>query len=233
MMEKFGCLPLAMTLILFSAASSSATPVTYVEVGDAGQTLGTAPNVGGGVNAITGLLENGTAVDLFALNLGAGVFTASTGNVPCCDGSTDTQLFLFDASGMGIIGNDDAPTGNTQKSFIQSNLTGGLYYLAVSTYDLDPFSAGGFIFAPDPSVCCNQPMVAPTGPGGGSPLLQWAVGPSASGSGQQPGPYTITLNQETISAVPEPATLILVGTGITAVLRRRKKARKLASASPV
>lgn len=206
------------TVCLTQAPAALADPI-YLEVVDAGSLLPGSQNVGAGVNTINGNLTGATDVDVYALDLAGGFFSAQTNGPACCTG-TDTQLFLFDANGFGVAANDDGLGFNSQSSLIQTTLAAGRYYLAVSTFDYDPYSAGGFIF-PDFQYCCNQPTVGPTGPGGSSSLLGWGVGPLGTGSGQQPGAYSVTLNQVT---VPEPGTLALFGAGLVMVgfsMRRR------------
>jgi hypothetical protein len=145
--------------------------------------------------------------DLFALYLTGGAFSAQT------SANFDTQLFLFDASGFGVLGNDDGSPG-LQARVASAALAAGTYYLAVSGYNFDPISAGGLIFPSSPF----GPIYGPTGPGGGSPLSGW------NGAGFAGGAYTINL-EGAGSAVPEPGTLLLLGGGISAlVVRRRRRA---------
>jgi hypothetical protein len=204
---------------LAQAPAALADPI-YVEVVDAGSLLPGAQNVGGGVNTINGNLTSNTDVDVYALDLAGGFFSARTNGPACCSG-TDTQLFLFDVNGLGVAANDDGLGLNSQSSLIETTLAAGRYYLAVSTWDYDPYSTGGFIF-PDYQLCCNHVTDKATGPGGSSSLLGWAVGPLGAGSGTQPGAYSVTLNQVT---VPEPGTLALFGAGLVMVsvaMRRRQ-----------
>ena len=120
----------------------------------------------------------------------------------------DTQLTLFDSSGIGIYSNDDFDTDNLQSTLPALNpltpTTPGLYYLAVSDWDYDPLSDGGYIFPHPISVhYSNTAVDGPTGPGGGSPVTGWG-GISTSGGGS----YTIALTGATaIANLPEGANL--------------------------
>ncbi len=90
--------------------------------------------------------------------------------------TADTQLFLFDANGMGITANDDVPDGNpgdtTLQSRISSNnvLANGTYYLAIAQYNRDPVSGscGALIFNNDFALEHNA-----NGPGAGAPIVGW------------------------------------------------------------
>jgi filamentous hemagglutinin family protein len=195
----------------------------FTEVGDAGQLPGTAqpvnsPTDGTTFNAISGNLDNGNDVDLYQLFLTEGQpFTAST-----VDGTeVDTQLFLFDGSGLGLSSNDDS--ANTLQSTVPLNepftpAASGTYYLGISSYDNDPLSSQGYIF---------DASGEPTGPGAGLPLSEWD-----GNNGSDSGAYTITLNPQpdspTLNPQPNPPiplreglqvqpgkTLALVGGNVT------------------
>jgi filamentous hemagglutinin family protein len=172
------------------------------EVSDAGQLLGTAQPVnsatdGTSFNAIAGTLDTANDVDLYQLGLRQGVpFKASTVN----GSQVDTQLFLFDGSGLGLASNDDS--ANTLQSTVPLESfippASGTYYLGISSYDNDPRSAQGDIFAGF--------LGRPRGPGSQLPLSEWD---SNAGSGG--GPYTITLATQTPLQVQPGRTLALVG----------------------
>ncbi|CAG1010077.1 hypothetical protein PHYC_03792 [Phycisphaerales bacterium] len=112
-------------------------------------------------------------------------FSAST-----VGGSTaDTQLFLFDANGMGIAANDDEVAGTSAQSTITSQFVpgNGTYYLAISPYNRDPISnicagTGALIFQNTFRV--EHPA---NGPGAGSPIVAW------TGTTTSTAAYTITL----------------------------------------
>jgi hypothetical protein len=208
----FGRVSATFVVLLLAAASVSATP--YTEVVDAGFTLPTAQDTGTAspLTSISGFLA-ANDVDIFRIHLGGGSFRISL--VPG-DGGTadfDTQLFLFDALGFGVLANDDRPP--TLFSRVNGSLPAGTYYVAISAWDLDPVSAGGLIFPSQP----YSGMFGPTGPGGSQPLSGW----QGLGTG---GYYRIALEGvDGSSVVPEPGTLLLVGSGLSALAlsRRRKK----------
>jgi len=190
-------------------ASVAAAGPIHVEIGDAGDLTGTAQGTGAGVlTNITGNLGANDA-DMFLINITNPVAFSAYG------AGGDTQLFLFDLAGMGVLGNDDAGAG-LDAAFPVGSFTGaaGLYYLAISGFDFDPTSVGGLIF---PSVPFG-PVYGPTGPGGGSPISGWG-----GGSGVQ-GAYNISLTGTDSANVPEPLTLSLLGLGLAGLAVRRRRA---------
>jgi hypothetical protein len=155
------------------------------EVGDAGDLPATAQDLTGApVESIRGTLAGQSdVVDMYRLCLdGGGSFSASAVG----GSSIDTQLFLFDSSGRGVYANDDALENVVKQSHLPAGhpLTPsaqGEYLLAVGVYNLDPESTGGAIFPAATEV------VAPTGPGGGEPVIAWGGRPD------DPGDYTLTI----------------------------------------
>jgi len=142
-------------------AAGSAAGAVYTEVGDAGELIGTAQDTGTGVlTSISTDLASSTDVDLFKFQVvGTGDVTIRT------MGTSDTQLFLFDANGRGIVANDNGSDLNAQ---ITATLTTGFYYLGFSLFDVEPFADGGPIFPDQPLG-----LLGPTGPGGNNPLAGW------------------------------------------------------------
>jgi hypothetical protein len=181
--------------------SVQAQAATLTEVGDAGETLGTASATGStsGVllTSISGTLSSATDADIYIINITAGAsFSAIT------TGSADTQLFLFDAAGNAVYGNDDDPSGLTIQSLLPANdalspKAAGLYYLAVSVSGYNPVNL------------VNQLLFADGFP---TDILGPASGVNGSLAGfsssvlSTPGAYTITLTSAT-TAVPEPSPL--------------------------
>ena len=114
--------------------------------GDAGDLPNSAqvPNGSGPLNDIGGHLEAGD-VDMYQIQIcDPGNFSASLANDHSL--GLDTQLFLFDANGAGIVMDDDDPSGTGGlRSALSNAFTAGLpsgnYYLAVSGYDTDPLNA--------------------------------------------------------------------------------------------
>ncbi len=188
------------TAVAIFVPHTAARAMTFTESGDAGETLATAQAVGSGTTLINGNLATGTA-DLFSFLWNGGDFTAQTTGP-----SFDTQLFIFDASGFGVVADDDSGSGLL--SALTTPLASGLYYLGISEFDYDPISAGGRIF--DTSFGTS----GPTGPGGASPLAGWDQFAIDGG-----GSYNIEISAT--AAVPTPALLPgLIGLAIGAVRKR-------------
>ncbi|MEN3000793.1 MAG: DVUA0089 family protein [Armatimonadota bacterium] len=141
-------------LLTISALSLSAQAQTWTEQGDAGDLPETAQSTGSGsLTEIQGSL-GASDVDMYAIYISDPAnFSAST-----VGGATwDTQLWLFDSDGKGVVHNDDAVgTAVTQSRIDNSTgcLTGrqpGVYYLAISRFNRDPIGCGeGLIWRNDP-----------------------------------------------------------------------------------
>ena len=169
---------LAIFALLLTAPAATAAS----ELGNAGDLPATAQDLSGETVAqITGDFPDATDVDMYKLCLsGGGTFSATT-----VGGSdVDTQLYLFDANGLGVYGNDDTgrrvPVDAAGRARAHA-AAAGTYYLAVSPYNLEPRNDAGSIFLDVPGV------LAPLGPGASEPVTSWFGRTSAGGA------YAITV----------------------------------------
>lgn len=198
---------LLVSVMAITTFSQLAEAFTWTEVEEAGELPGTSQRItqNGALEFITGSLSSPTDVDMYAIFItGGGNFSATTVGWTA---DVDTQLTLFDSSGIGIYSNDDFATENRQSTLPEFNpltpTSPGLYYLAISDWDYDPLSDGGYIFPHPTSVHSNTAVDGPTGPGGGSPVTGWG-GLSTRGGGS----YTISLTGATsIAHLPKQANL--------------------------
>jgi hypothetical protein len=175
----------------------------FSESTDVGDQISTAQVIGNfsSGDLLTGSLSgNASNADLFRINLTAGsTFTASVSNP-----FFDTQLFLFDASGRGLTGNDNVANSSGGVTDLNAVFTytptiTGTYYLAISGYDFDPKdSAGNFLFSNN--LIGNFTLVSD------AILSSWAEN-NISDFGLESGNYQITLSFTEASAVPEPSIL--------------------------
>ena len=94
-------------------SDSRRAPSPRSESGDAGDLPATAQDLGSGaVTQILGSFANGGDADVYRVCLSDGTsFSASTVGAT----TRDTQLFLFNADGLGIYANDDAGSGCTAR----------------------------------------------------------------------------------------------------------------------
>ena len=184
----------------------------WTETKDAGDlpatvqhTFGTGP-----LAEILGNISVSTDADMYGVFItGLEPFSASTVGT----GGTleDTQLFLFDAAGLGVYANDDAAS-DTFRSRLPAGhpltpMSPGLYYLVITGFNRDPVSTLGLIF---PNEQFGS-AVGPTGPGGGSPVTGY-TGQSPSSS------YRIIVAGTTFSNIPEPGTAVLTASAIVALV---------------
>lgn len=203
--------------IAFSVAAlaGAAHAQTWVEVGDAGPLIPGQITVGiGALTSIQGSLSTVDIEDLYCIRIdNPSAFSATTNG----GAAWDTQLFLFNANGIGVSFNDDI--SNVTPINRQSRLTGqfvpspGIYFIGISPYDRDAVSAGGEIWTDTPF----DGERAPNGPGAAGVFNGWVGAPSAV----TPGPYTIFLTGASYH-IPAPGSVALFGLAGMAASRRRR-----------
>ncbi|MDQ6859659.1 MAG: DVUA0089 family protein [Verrucomicrobiota bacterium] len=200
----------------------------YAEIGDAGQTLGTAQSTGipgTTLSAITGTISSATDADLFFIRITSfTTFSATTVNATTM---IDTALFLFDITGAPIYTNDDASGISLQSrlpggSSFTLSLAPGVYILGISLSGNEPINLNSqLLFAGYPS----GDSTAVRGPStGNNPMTLSNF--SGQTSFPETGVYRIDLTS-TQAAVPEPSTIALVACGavaLTVAIRRRTSA---------
>jgi hypothetical protein len=143
------------------------------------------PSGSGALDSLSGSLT-ANDVDMFKISIcDTANFTATT------FGGTDqdTQLFLFNLDGTGVVMNDDIPDGQEGDTTLQSRISGALvpaagnYYLAVAHYDMDPISGGAEMWADTP----YNAERTPDGAGSSGAVEAW------NGANAVVTPYTIAM----------------------------------------
>lgn len=194
------------TALLLSAGVASAT--TYNEIGDAGQTVGTAQIVADGTTSISGTLSYPYDVDLYGFSLDATTSLVIDG-LGWAQSGIDSNLILFDGLGHGIEGDDDGGS-STLESRISITLAAGSYLIAFGDNNIGARnSTGGTIIHNDSGYV-----------GLTSDTLAYF-----DAYGNSTGTYTINFSEAVSApAVPLPAgfPLLLAGLGAFGFMRRRK-----------
>lgn len=207
----------AMGIALALAAPGGAKAAPFTEgPGDAGRRLDAARVFSGNdeISRIDGRKPANDGVDMFEVFIpDTSAFRARVTQFA----GDDSQLFLFDANGFGVLYNDDRNRNNALSRIGSFAGASGLYYLAITGFDQDPRSGTQEIF-PD-----NRRGVRGPNMGVGA-LTGW----TNAGAPDNTGRYRIRLDGAFTSdyVVSEPGTLGLLGFALLgmASLRRRSKA---------
>ena len=173
--------PLLVLTLAVAFVAAPAIAGTWTEVGDAGDLPG-IHQVPAGVDPFTTIWGFCTAdalnADMYCIKIPEpAAFVATTTNATT---SIDTQLWLFDMTGVGITFNDDDPVAGG----LQSRITGvfvpgpGEYLLAISSgYTYDAVNAAGLEIWADTPYNVER---APDGPGAANPVIAgWTGTPNA------------------------------------------------------
>ncbi len=186
--------------------------------GDAGKTIAAA-NVTAGVGTLTTICGNlsdnsGGAADMYEIFINGAGFSATTsgrGNNPL----NDAALYLFDVNGNALFANNDISGSNTQAEISGVSLTPGFYFLAIVPDNQEPMHNSKLIFGElDGTTGVQTPVINNTS------LTGW------TNNGDTSGQYVISLTSASFAEAPEPAAMMLVGSGLllgAGLLRRRRK----------
>ncbi len=200
-------------LLALTVSTTASFAQVWTEVGDAAELVPGQITTGvGPLTNIVGGIGTTTDRDLYCIYINDfQAFRASTTGQPGT--LSDTQLFLFNANGIGVTHNDDDPAGGARSTITGTFVPGnGIYFIGITGYNGDPSSAAGLIWTNTPF----NTERAPNGPGAAGALTGWG-GTSATGT------YDIALRGATFHQVPEPGTMIALGLGAAALLRRRNR----------
>jgi len=133
-------------LALTALTATALAQVNWTEQGDAGDLPETAQATGTDtstpLSTISGTLD-ANDVDMFAIYIAdPSAFQAET-NTTTTD--FDSQLWLFDVNGNGIVHDDDSAGGLRSRITNANNCIPGpgIYYIAISRYDRDPIDCDG------------------------------------------------------------------------------------------
>jgi hypothetical protein len=237
-LKKFKWLTVAATAALLSLSAQAS--LIYTEIGAGPLPASAEPIPGPGpltVSDIDGTLTTATEVDMYKIYISDPAdFSAIT--VPVLNGAPDTELFLFDLSGLGIYFNDDISAENTLSCLPAAGAgnpcptaraglgptVAGYYFLAIAESDNQPYSSGDpsqgtaqYIFTMGSSTDLNGPDLSM---GGTSPVVGWDGNAFTNPLAPDRGLYDISLTGVT-TALPEPSSFGLLAAAAGLLLLRK------------
>ena len=167
--------------------SITANAQSFVEIGDAGDTLGTTQSVGAGIDEITGSTNFVVSdfFDLFEATFDSAVTLSVSSNF-------DSELLILDPSGFGVASDDDSGAGLDALV----NLSAGSYLIGLGT------NATGYLDGTNELILFNDNSTNIGDVSKFGPL----IGSSDLGFADESGSYTISFSSST---VPEPSLTFL------------------------
>jgi len=230
-MSRTLLLSAAIAFTLMFAASVQADTVV---ASGAGSLPGTAEDLTGvNVTEIQGsipALPDELGVNMFEIDITDFTDFSAITTGPGAFGIPDTELFLFDASGMGVMANDDIDGGNTLSCLpsagpgnpCESSLPAGVgptsdgdYFLAITRSQQLPLDASfNEIF----TIFNSTDVVGPNS--GVGAVAGWDGGVFTNPDFDLVN-YDILLTGST--PLPEPGTWVLISAGIVGIFLRRKQ----------
>jgi hypothetical protein len=215
-----GCLTLGL--------SALATASSIWNEGDNGEgAAGGKPanaNVTTGVGSLTDIIgklnDVSTGADMYEIYISdPDIFSATStgnGNNPV----VDPALYLFNASGDGLFGNDNISGANLQAQLpagTLDSLSAGLYYILIApSGNLPVDKNGNSIFG---SITGTTGVVA----GSGNAIKNYGGTPNVDDAGKG---YDIQLTGAQFAQTPEPSTLAFTVLGIALLAWRSRRARR-------
>lgn len=159
-------------------------------------------------------LVSATTVTLQTVSAAGGTNAAG---VVIPGGGFDTVLSLFNSSGL-LIGRNDNRNASTLDAFLSTLLQPGNYIVALTQYDnlaRGAFLANGFLREGDATFTREFAPVGATG------MFYDETGLQRNGNFALDIRNVASANQ--VTTIPEPATLLLLGTGLLVVARRLRE----------
>lgn len=184
------CVGVVATLFALPAAAQDIWNEGATDAGDLPATAQDATGLA--LRHIYGWLDTDNDVDMFKIEIiDPEQFGATTekqrGTHP------DTRLYLFDANGLGVYYNDDSPHTTDSLSTLPvgdslAPTTPGIYYVAVSMYELVPLDEDSVEIFENP-VDFGPNWKRINGPHSTKPVVEWLD----RGTATTTGSYTISL----------------------------------------
>lgn len=190
-----------MSAALLLATTMASAQAAYIESGDASNFLASAQLATDSL--IQGSIGQGDEGDVFKVVFGS----AGTLTIEATSGQIDTQIALFDAGFNALIGDDDS--GSSVDSLLSYAIGAGTYYIGIGDYMMYAIDAGNQVWFMN--------GLPPAGFG--------AVSRIENQTTILTGNYALSLSMQPLNnAVPEPATLGLLGLGLLGMGMLRRKA---------